>query len=80
MKSASQAQTERRAPIHKHYANGAVQAPLQEVKPILGRRRWTSRNADRMNLLPRGHFGTLVITPTNGKSDQSLQETIRLAP
>jgi hypothetical protein len=44
-------QTQRRATIPEHYANGAVEAPLEEVKRILGKRRWTFRNADRMNLL-----------------------------
>ena len=45
------AQTKRRASIPEHYANGAVEAPLEEVKRILGTRRWTFRDADRMNLL-----------------------------
>ncbi len=45
------AQTRRRSDIPSHYANGAVEAPLEEVKRILGRRRWTFRNAARMNQL-----------------------------
>jgi hypothetical protein len=45
------AQTQRRSSIPAHYANGAVEAPLEEVKRILGRRSWTFRNAKRMNLL-----------------------------
>ena len=44
-------QTKRRASIPPHYANGAVEAPLEEVKRIVGQRRWTFRNADRLNLL-----------------------------
>ena len=44
-------QTKRRASIPEHYANGAVEAPLEEVKRVLGKRRWTFRNAARMNLL-----------------------------
>lgn len=45
------AQTKRRASIPEHYANGAVEAPLEEVKRVLGKRRWTFHNAARMNLL-----------------------------
>jgi hypothetical protein len=44
-------QTARRESIPAHYANGAVEAPLEEVKRLVGARRWTFRNADRMNLL-----------------------------
>jgi hypothetical protein len=44
-------QTKRRASIPQHYANGAIEAPLEEVKRILGRRSWTFRNAERMNVL-----------------------------
>ncbi len=45
------AQTARRGSIPAHYANGSVEAPLEAVKGLLGARRWTFRNADRMNLL-----------------------------
>lgn len=44
-------QTQRRASIPEHYANGAVEAPLEEVKRVLAQRRWTFRNAARMNQL-----------------------------
>ncbi|SFK51400.1 hypothetical protein [Geodermatophilus ruber] len=44
-------QTRRRASIPEHYANGAVEAPLEEVERILAQRRWTFRNAARMNQL-----------------------------
>lgn len=44
-------QVARRSSIPAHYANGAVEAPLREVKRILAPRRWTFRNAARMNLL-----------------------------
>jgi hypothetical protein len=45
------AQTRRRASVPAHYANGAVEAPPEEVKRIVGRRSWTLRNAERLNLL-----------------------------
>lgn len=44
-------QTRRRSSIPAHYANGAVEAPLAEVKRILSDRRWTFRNQARMNQL-----------------------------
>jgi hypothetical protein len=44
-------QTKRRTSIPEHYANGAVEAPLEEVRRILAQRRWTFRNAARMNQL-----------------------------
>jgi len=45
------AQTRRRASIPAHYANGAIEAPLEEVRRILSSRRWTFRNAERMHVL-----------------------------
>jgi hypothetical protein len=45
------AHTRRRASVPAHYANGAVEAPLEEVKRIVGRRSWTFRNGERLNLL-----------------------------
>jgi hypothetical protein len=44
-------QTARRHAIPAHYANGAVEAPLEEVKRIIGERRWTFRNQARLNEL-----------------------------
>lgn len=60
------AQTKRRSSIPPHYANGAVEAPLEEVKRILSQRRWTFRNAARMNQLLE-----LVRIRYNRSADQS---------
>ncbi len=43
--------TKRRPPSPEYYANGAVEAPLEEVRRVLGSRRWTFRNAQQMNML-----------------------------
>jgi len=44
-------QTRRRSSMPAHYANGAVEAPIKEVKRVLASRSWTFRNAQRMNAL-----------------------------
>jgi hypothetical protein len=59
-------QTGRRSSIPAHYANGAVEAPLEEVKRVLGSRSWTFRNAQRMNALLE-----LVRVRYNGTSNEA---------
>ncbi|NMM25103.1 MAG: hypothetical protein HHJ11_16760 [Phycicoccus sp.] len=44
-------QTARRASIPPHYGNGAVEAPIRQVRQVIERRKFTFRNLARMNLL-----------------------------
>lgn len=44
-------QVARRASIPPHYANGAIERPLAEVRRMLERRKWCFRNRARMDLL-----------------------------
>lgn len=44
-------QTARRPMLPPHFGNGAVEAPLAEIRQLLERRKWTFRNRARMNIL-----------------------------
>jgi hypothetical protein len=67
------AQTRRRPSIPPHYANGAIEDPIRQVRQMLERRSWTFRNLKRMNLLLE-----LVRLRVNGvDSEAAYSRTIR---